>query len=52
MGTLFFTLTAVPFAGTTTKIPQELVSWYLPAGIIVLLFLCYLLLNIDKTKKF
>jgi hypothetical protein len=53
METLSFILTAVPYAGTTTEIPgMNRTSWFVVAGIIAFLILCYLLLGKNKPEKF
>jgi len=53
MRTTFFILTAVPFAGTNGEVPQmNSTSWYVLAGIIAFILLCYLLMSIKKTGKF
>ncbi|MBK6345494.1 MAG: hypothetical protein IPN08_12400 [Bacteroidales bacterium] len=53
MRTTFFILTAVPFAGTNGEVPQmNSTSWYILAGIIAFILLCYLLMAHKRTGKF
>jgi len=53
MGTVYFIQTAVPFAGTNGEVPKMTnTSWYVLAGIIAFILLCYLLMAIKKTGKF
>jgi hypothetical protein len=53
METLNFILIAVPFAGTSNEPPGiDSSSWYVLAGFIVFLILCYFSITKNKTENF